>query len=478
MTLANLVILCLTAASYIVYSRLLTPTGFAIIGTALTCSRVCVQLLDGGVRTVLIADRRPVDRARYTAISVALFTVSTVLIAGGAALSTILDNQVPGIGFVLIYVVPFLLSYPLFFSSMVRLEKELRYGPIAIIEAGSVLIELVLPALLIVRFGAGPTSFIVAAVASRLVRTFCFWLFVPPAWGRFAAVHLRDALSSLRTSLWFQYTILANAVRDNLPILLVAPVYGTGWAGYYVWALQICAVSSQFAVAAASRIALPVISGLETAESRYDVSAQQIAWLSKLLGPVLIAVWLVTPAFDILLFDGKWSPALALLPWLLLRMMPGIATTILYPLVFVQFGPRWLAAVSSGWTAIEIGAALLALWVFGPAGLAYSYALCVWLGVMLMAIKIRDRPDFSMPGLWWIVMGNRPSIAAFLAGLVIMAMAYPAAGANAWGAAVLLLATGTTVLLAYLLDDTLRAKLLDLAPIVRTMIVRRKRVNR
>jgi teichuronic acid exporter len=474
MTVANLIILCLTALSYIIYSRLLTPTQFAVFGTALTCSRVCVMLLDGGIRNVLIADRNDVDRQQYSAISATLFVLSLGLIAIGYAVTTVLESRIAQISFVLLYVVPFLVSYSLFFSSMVRLERRLSYGRIAIVETLSTLIELALPAVLILATGMGLYAFIIAAFASRILRTACFWLFAPPAWATFGISHVKDALLSIRTSLWFQFAILSSAIRDNLPILLVAPFFGTQWAGYYVWALQICSVSSQFAVATASRIALPVISGHDSDHSRYDVSIQQIRWLSKLLGPVLVGVWLMTPILNTLLFHDRWTPALALLPWLLLRMMPGIATTILAPLTFVQFGPRWLAMVSTGWTLIELASAWIMLHAFGPIGLAYSYALCVWCGVALMISKIRERSDFRIIGLFRTIMLNPALLGALTIGVGITMAKHVAVDSEIVRAIFLLIATGAMVVLSYQMDADLREKEGEILSFVRTRLRQRK----
>lgn len=456
MTVANVTTLCLTAASYAIYSRLLTPAQFAIFGTALTVARVSVNLLDGGIRNILIADQNDIAKAKYSAISVVLLGISVFLAAVGWAIVSNLSARVDYFYFILLYVSPFLLSYPFFFSSMVQLERKLSYERVAIVETVSVLIELALPALLILETSAGLMAFVISAFISRTCRTVLFWSFASPAWGRFGYDHFIVALRSVRTSLWFQYAILANAIRDNLPILLVGPFFGPQWAGYYVWALQICAVSSQFAVAAVSRIALPVLSGYATDQSRYDVSSQQIRWLSKLLSPVLVAVWLVTPIANTLLFHDRWGPAIVLLPWLLLRMVPSIATTTLAPLTFVQFGPRWLATATTIWTVLELLTAWLFLHIFGPSGLAYSYAICIWLGLAVMVAKIPNRHDFTLPGLFRTTMLNRPLLSAVFVGSVVAFSTPLLVVAPLVRATLVVLSASAMVLLAYASDAEIR----------------------
>lgn len=463
-TAANFAVLAVTAASYILYSRYLTPAQFAIFGTALAGSRICVSLLDGGVRNVFIADTAPADPGRYTATSVVLFVLSLILIVAGFAVARLLERLVPNIGFVLAYIVPFLLSYPLFFSSLVQLEKRLDYGGVAIVETGSAMIELGLPAMLIIGFGMGLPAFILAACISRAARTLAFWLFAKPLWGRFGREKLYAALVAIRTSLLFQYTIGMAALRDNLPILLVAPLYGARWAGYYVWALQISAVSSQFAVAAASRIALPVLSSHESDDARYRVTAVQMAWMARLLGPVLVAVWLIAPALDTLLFHQRWAPALAILPWLLLRMLPGIAPTLLYPLTFVQLGPKRLAMIATGWTLAEVTGGWIMLHGIGPIGLAYSYAFAVWLGIALMIWHCRDRPDFTLPGLFRALFLNWPTMTAFVLGMMIFLGTQALPVRTLIEGAALAVLIGAMLAIAYLSDPKLRERLLALVP--------------
>ncbi len=460
MTVANVTTLCLTAISYVLYSRILSPAQFAVFGTALTVARVSVTLLDGGIRNTLIADQRDFDRSQYSAIAVSLLLISLSLVAIGWLVISNLGDHLSYYSFILLYVTPFLLSYPFFFSSMVRLERNLNYERVAVVETVSVVIELALPAVMIWWAGAGLNAFVIGAFLSRFLRTLLFWAFAPPTWEGFSLYQFKTAWAMIRTSLWFQYAILANAVRDNLPILLVGPIYGPEWAGYYVWALQICAVSSQFAVAAVSRIALPVISSHATDKSRYDVSAQQIRWLSKLLGPVLVAVWLVTPVANTLLFHDRWTTAVMLLPWLLLRMMPSIASTTLSPLNFVQFGPRWLAIVSTSSTALELIAAWFALKAFGPVGLAYSYALCIWVCIALMVYKIPNRPDFKVFGLFKTVMCNNSFLLALVLGIGIFVIAPAFPVQPAVRATLIIVATATIVCLTYLVDRDIRTALI------------------
>src|SRR5437764_1929291 len=98
----------------------------------------------------------------------------------------------------------------------------------------------------------------------------------------------------------------------------------------------------------------------------------------------MMAALLVLPTVNAHLFHGKWQPALAILPLILLRMLPSLATTPVGALAMVHGGGRALAAALSAWTAIELVSALLLSLLLGPTGLAWSYAFVVWIGLFFL----------------------------------------------------------------------------------------------
>ena len=80
MTVANIAVFALTGIAYILYSRLLVPAEFALFGTALALSRICVTLLDGGVRNMLIVDSRTGEPERHAASTLVLLALASVLV--------------------------------------------------------------------------------------------------------------------------------------------------------------------------------------------------------------------------------------------------------------------------------------------------------------------------------------------------------------------------------------------------------------
>jgi O-antigen/teichoic acid export membrane protein len=177
-------------------------------------------------------------------------------------------------------------------------------------------------------------------------------------------------------------------IRDNLHTLLVGPLFGKEWIGYYAWAFQICLVSSQVFAQISARVSLPLLAQAKSFQERWSRCLYQVRLLAMLTVPVLCGVWLVLPTMNYHFFRGKWQPAVAIVPLLFLRMVPGIATTPIGPLIMVQKGGRSFAKVSLLWTLAEIAGASLLLFALGPTGLAWSCAVMVWVGLWFMLVAL------------------------------------------------------------------------------------------
>ncbi len=200
---------------------------------------------------------------------------------------------------------------------------------------------------------------------------------------------LKASFGLLRESGWIQFGTISAVVRDNLHTLLVGPFFGKEWIGYYAWALQICLVSSQVFVQIAARVSLPVLAQANCFEERWQKCLYQVRLLTILTVPVLCGVWLSLPSINHFFLHDKWQPALVLVPLLFLRMIPGVATTPLSPLVMVNRGGSAFARASVLWTVAEIAGGIILLLVLGPTGLAWSYAIVVWLGLWIMLSSLQ-----------------------------------------------------------------------------------------
>jgi O-antigen/teichoic acid export membrane protein len=193
----------------------------------------------------------------------------------------------------------------------------------------------------------------------------------------------REAKGLMKEGLGLQIAVLLSMLRDNIHLFIVGPWFGKEWAGFYAWGLQLCTVASQVFVQTATRVGLPALRLTVTADSRWRATLKQITLLTIFTGPSLIFLLDIARALNVDLFQEKWSGALTLLPFLVLRMFPSLFTTPLGTLVLTERNSNSYMLANAWWTGSELLIAIAMLWLYGPIGLAWSYAFMAWIGVVI-----------------------------------------------------------------------------------------------
>lgn len=403
MTAANVVALAATISGYLLYSRLLNPSDFGIYAGALAIAKLGTTILDGGLKIALVKHSEEVT----SGISRALFlgSVFASVVGVGLLATVLLIMANSGIvasetaQFFALYGGAYLLTYPFLFIPLAQLEREQRFAPIARAEMLSISLEYGLPALLWLLVAPGFWSFVVSAWLSRGLRTaLVLAASVDRSWlSRRWKPEWIESKGLLAEGLTLQVAVSLSMLRDSLHLLLVGPWFGKEWAGLYAWALQMCAVASQVFVQTATRVALPALRQRQGIESRWRATLVQITWLTIFTAPPLVFLTQIAHAADAELFASKWHTALTLLPFLVVRMLPGLATTPLGSLVLAERGARAYAVATAWWTTGEVAVAIVLMYVWGPIGLAWSYSFMAWLGV---AAFVRQLPyPASLSGL-------------------------------------------------------------------------------
>jgi len=414
MSLASAVGLATTIAAYFIYSRVLTPAQFGLYAGALTLAKFGTILLDGGLKTALIKHPVEVDarvqRALFLGSSAAALAILALVCGGLLALHAL--GQVDGAtaAFLGLYGAAYFTTYPLVIVPLAELERTQRYAPVAWSESVAIVLEYGLPALLWTTVAPGFWSFVVCAWLARALRSAVVlaaarqrpWLRRATAadWGGMRALFLEG--------LGLQLAVSVCLLRDSLHLVLVGPWFGREWVGLYAWALQLCAAASQVFALTAARVALPALRLTEGSAVRWQAALTQVAWLTLLTAPPLV---FLTPAAAVVnetLFGGKWSAALALVPLLVARMLPGLATTPLGALLLAERGARSYALANAAWTAAEVIAAVVLLAWVGPRGLAWSYSFMAWFGVLMLVGRLPGpaamgallAPLLLRPSLW------------------------------------------------------------------------------
>lgn len=387
MTAANTVALIAVAVSYILYSRLMTPAEFGIYAGALAIAKLGQTVLDGGLKIAIVKHHEAITPGSLRALfigSASAGVVATLLLASTVFTASEFALLEPSNAlFFAAYGAAYFLTYPFLFIPLAQLERRQHFTPVAWAEMLGVTVEYGLPAILWLWVAPGFWSFILAAWIGRCLRTGLVLLASRDrSWlTRVAAPRWRDSKALLKEGAGLQIAVSLSMLRDNIHLLLVGPWFGKEWAGLYAWAMQMCAVASQVFVQTATRVALPALRLMHGIDARWKATLTQVAWLTIFTAPPLVFLTDIAGAVNDAVFNSKWTVALGLLPFIIIRMLPSLATTPLGSLVLADRGARAYAIANAVWTAGEVIVAALMLWLFGPIGLAWSLALMAWLGV-------------------------------------------------------------------------------------------------
>lgn len=416
----------IVGVSYIFYSRILSPAEFGLYSIALTIGSVGIFILDGGLKTAIIKDAAGLSSRIQSVMLSWLLVISVALSLLFLVLRYPLTHFFPVMRedylFLTLFAIVYLLTYPFIVISTSYLERKLDYSRLSWVEATSIVLERGGAVPLLLWTNLGIYSFVLALLAGRLFRVIAVSVSHPVRLCLPRRNELRGVMPLMTEGGWIQLATGLSLVRDNLHVLLIGPLYGKAWVGYYSWGLQLCLLLSQAFVQVSARISLPRMAQADDNESRWQICISQVRYLTILTAPVMAAALLVLPGVNASLFSGKWSPVFTLLPYLFLRMLAGTAITPVGTLVPVQCGAQIFARATFFWTVLEIAGAILFVALLGSEGLAVSYSFMAFLG---LAVYIRALgSDFArrLKDVF-VAVFCRPSlyIALIMAGSILIA---------------------------------------------------------
>ena len=199
-----------------------------------------------------------------------------------------------------------MVTIPLGTGARVRLERELRYTRIAFAEVSSLLVHTVvlIGFLLAGHFVAGV---FVAQMAITLYLNGVLYASSPgplPTW------HVGRALRRVKSSAGYSVAYLMYVVREYLPPLMVAALFGLRAAGIWAFAARLGKLL-QFAHDGFARVALPAAARLVADRSALRrLAADSLAGASIVAIPLAALVVFALPAVPI--FWPQWATAVPL----------------------------------------------------------------------------------------------------------------------------------------------------------------------
>ncbi len=420
---ANTLSFAVVAVSYLLYSRLLSPDVFGLYAIASTIGTLGVTVLDGGMKNTVIKAPRDLTAVEEGTLAFVMTAGAVVLLALLAAAGGPVVRWFPAAGrdyrFLALFGGLYLVSWPFMALQTAHLERALHYRRVAWIESGGLVLERGLPVVFLLATRQGIYSFAWGLAAGRLFRVVSLNVGHPQPIRVPSVADLRSVLPLAAEGAWLQVSTAFCMVRDNLHVLLVGPLFGKAWVGYYAWGLQLCVMASQVFVQMSARVSLPLLAA-SGREERWRTCLYQVRLLGAAIGPLLAMLLVVVPPADARFFAGRWSAAVVLLPFLFVRMLSSLAATPLGPLLLVERGARPYAYANIAWTLFETGAAAAVLPMAGPAGLAWVQAAGGWVGLWIyaaMAGRVAEAGTLGRLAALLSTVLLRPGLAVALAAL-------------------------------------------------------------
>lgn len=382
--------------SYILYSRFLTPDEFGLYSTALLVGSFGMMLLDGGIKNTYIKSPIPISEEEEGTLIFLMFTTSIVLVVlialGALLLPMLYSSATKDYVFLAKFGGIYILTYPFIAISTAKIEKSFAYGRIAWIESISTILERASPAFFLLYLDGGINSFTWGILLGRIFRVFTLNARLNIRFLIPSRQQIKNTYHIIKEGAWLQLATVYSLIRDNLHIILLGPLFGKEWIGYYAWCMQLCLIASQIFVQISARVSLPLLAEKKILEEKWDVCLQQIKMLSILTTPVLAAVLIVIPYIDKIFFYGRWSEAIEILPLLFFRMLSGISVTPLFILLMSATSAKIFAKVNMCWTGFEIILAIIFIYLIGATGLAWSYSIGGWVALLLSIYQIDSKP--------------------------------------------------------------------------------------
>jgi PST family polysaccharide transporter len=317
-----------TAGGSIALARLLTPEVFGLYAILVFVITAGVRSSELGLGAALI-QRRDLDPAALLGVAfTATFGLALALGAAIAAAAPLVARW-PGVSsdvtapvrWLALLVVLSSLRMP----AMVLLERRLAYFPLTVAEtADTVTFHAVAIAAAIA--GAGLWSFVMGALAARVVNLVVLW--GAARWRPTLRWSWRELAPVMQFGILFQGSILVAIAGDA-----VVPIFVTAWSGvtgvgFLNWAATLAFLPLQV-VSIAGRVLFPALSSLQADTERFaEATARALNRVTAVLYPAAALLLAGADPVVRLIFGEAWLPAIPAVRCFCLSAIIGGTSTI------------------------------------------------------------------------------------------------------------------------------------------------------
>lgn len=284
-------------------ARLLTPADFGAVAFGLTVITFVTLLSDGGLGAGLIRRREPPARDELRSLVGLELTVTSVL---GAAVIAV-GLSLGGIGQITAVMVVSLPIIALRVPALITLERNLAFGPIAVVEAVEVCIYYVW-AIAAVVAGFGVWGLATASIVKALAGTSLLISRSPPGALR-PLFSLRPLRPLLAFGLRFQAVTLSHTVRDQGVNLGALAIGGPATLGLWTLASRVLQLP-YLLFESLWRVSYPAMTQLLAAgEAPRHLIERGVRVASTATGFLLTPLAASAPALLVAVFGVQWEAA-------------------------------------------------------------------------------------------------------------------------------------------------------------------------
>ncbi len=360
--------------STMLLARLLDPSDFGLVVMIMAIVGVADLVRDFGM-TGAILQARSLTQRQWSGLlwfSALLGGGLMVVIAACAPLIAALYGE-PQLLVLTLAVAPTLLLNGLAMPLQASIQRDLRFGTLAMIDIVAMLVGVVL-SLIAAVLGFGVWSLVILAGAGQVYRLIALWIAAKPKWGRPRLG--RDVIPLITTGGSIFGVQLLNYAARNLDNVIIGQQLGPAALGQYSRAYALFLLPQQQLNGPLGRVALPVLSRLQDDGERYRRyirgSLSIIGYLS--LPTYAIAAAVAGPLIAVLLGPG-WEEAAVIFS---LLAIAGMAQAIgnVQGWLFITLGRAHRQLIYSLITRpIVIAMFFVGIWWNGMEGLALLYGL-------------------------------------------------------------------------------------------------------
>jgi PST family polysaccharide transporter len=327
---------------------------------------------DGGLAAALIQqDHLPTPEEMSTVFTVQLVIAATLCV--GTALAGILLGTLTHLGSTAMIVgVGLGLSVPITALKTIpaaRLERQLRYGPLAVVDSIQALVFQG-TAVVLACLGQSTTGFVIAALAQAAVGSLAVTAFLP--WWLRVGLTRTCLRRLLGFGAIFQAQTIVTYVKDAITPVFVGAVVGAAAVGYLNWAYMIGAIPLLVSYPL-SDLTFSLFARARADPKLLQAMVERIIRLSAVtVLPISVITLVVGARLVDTLFGSRWAPALPSLYLFAITMGAGpMLASSFFSLYYAAGKGRVALVFTLAWTVADWGIGVPLVLRFGFVGIAW-----------------------------------------------------------------------------------------------------------